>query len=116
LPRLGGVKSSRQWISYSLLRLGIFAVVLAILLVLQIEPWIAAIVAAVVGLCVAYIFFRPQREAVARSFWEFRTSEQRDSDSDAENDALDAAAPSTPPLEGQGGGEADAEEQGRQAR
>lgn len=116
MPRLGGVKSSRQWVSYSLIRLGIFAVVLAILLVLQIEPWIAAIVAAVVGLCVAYIFFRPQREAVARSFWEFRTAQHRDVDSDAENDALDAAAPSTRPLEGQGGGEADSDEQGRQAR
>ncbi len=116
MPRLGGVKSSRQWISYSLLRLGIFAAVLIVLLVLQIEPWIAALVAAVVGLCVAYIFFRPQREAVARSFWEFRTTQQRDADSDAENNALDAAAPTSPSLEGQGGGEADAEEQGRQAR
>ncbi|QHO68405.1 DUF4229 domain-containing protein [Marisediminicola antarctica] len=111
------MKSSRQWISYSLLRLGVFAAVLIVLLVLQVEPWIAAVIAAVVGLCVAYIFFRPQREAVARSFWEFRTTAQRDSDSDAENDALDAAAtPSASPLEGQGGGEADAEEQGRQAR
>jgi len=111
------VKSSRQWVSYSLLRLGIFAAALIVLLALQIEPWIAATVAAVVGLCVAYIFFRPQRDAVARSFWEFRTTEKRDADSDAENDALDAdAAPSTPPLEGQGGGEADADEQGRQAR
>lgn len=111
------MKSSRQWISYSLLRLGIFAAVLIVLLVLQIEPWIAATIAAVVGLCIAYIFFRPQREAVARSFWEFRTSEQRDADSDAENEALDAATTAgTPPLEGQGGGEADAEEQGRQAR
>jgi len=117
VPRLGCVKSSRQWISYSLLRLGVFTAVLIALLVLQIEPWIAAVVAAVVGLCVAYIFFRPQREAVARSFWEFRTTQHRDADSDAENDALDAAAaPSTPPLEGEGRGEADAEEQGRQAR
>ena len=122
MPRLGGVKSSRQWISYSLLRLGIFAAVFIALLVLQIEPWIAAVVAAVIGVCVAYIFFRPQREAIARSFWEFRTTEQRDADSDAENDALDAGAaprtppPSTPTLEGEGGGEADAEEQGRQAR
>lgn len=94
-----------------------FAAVLTVLLVLRIEPWIAAIVAAVVGLCVAYIFFRPQREAVARSFREFRTSEQHDADSDAENDEVDAAAkPGIPPLEGEGGGEADAEEQGRQAR
>lgn len=117
MPRLGGVKSSRQWITYSLIRLGIFAAVITVLLVLRVEPWIAAIIAAVVGLCVAYIFFRPQREAVARSFWEFRNSEQRDADSDAENDALDAtASPGVPPLEGQGSGEADAEEQGRQAR
>ncbi|MET3769416.1 hypothetical protein ABIB15_002112 [Marisediminicola sp. UYEF4] len=111
------MKSSRQWVSYSLLRLGIFAAALILLLTLRIEPWIAATVAAVVGLCVAYIFFRPQRDAVARSFWEFRTTEKRDADSDTENDALDAAtAPSTPPLKSESGGETDAEEQRRQAR
>ena len=74
---------------YSLLRVGIFAIVLTALLLLQLTPWIAAIIAAIVGTCVTYLFFRPQRDAVARSFYEFRTSEHRDEDSDEENDAID---------------------------
>jgi len=107
------VKSSRQWISYSLLRLGLFAAVLAVLLLLQIEPWIAAVIAAVVGLCVGYIFFRPQREAVTRSLWDLRHSPKSDSDAEAENEAMDASAARS---EGERGGEPDPEEQGSQAR
>lgn len=96
---------------YSLLRIGIFAVVLTVLLMLEIEPWIAALLAAIVGLCVSYIFLRKPRENVARSFYEFRTSEHRDGDSDHENAALDSVERS----EGERRAEPDAEEQRRQA-
>ena len=75
---------------YSLLRVGIFAAILALLLTLRVEPWLAAVVAAVFGLCVSYIFFRPQRDALALSVQRFRQGERRDADSDAENDALDS--------------------------
>ncbi|MCU1639508.1 MAG: hypothetical protein JWL94_2155 [Microbacteriaceae bacterium] len=78
---------------YSLLRIGVFAAILTALLMLQIEPWIAAIVAAIVGLCVTYIFFRGARDEVARSFYEFRTAEPRDADGDHENAALDSEEP-----------------------
>jgi len=119
------VKPSRQWILYTVLRFGIFAVVLTALLVLlpQIAPWISAIIAAVIGLCVTYIFFRPQRDAVVRSFAEYRTTEHRDADNDAENDALDTAGhtgPTAPAggerLEGERGGEGDAVEERGEAR
>lgn len=81
--------TTRPWILYSILRIGIFVVVLTALLLVGIEPWLSAIIAAVVGLCVTYIFFRAPRDAVARSLYEFRTTSRRDADSDAENDALD---------------------------
>jgi len=119
LFRLIGVKSSRQWILYSLIRIGIFAVALAALLLLvpQVAPWISAIIAAVIGLCLAYIFFRPQRDAVVRSFVEFRTTEHRDTDSD-EDDALDASGgpPGAAGLEGERRREGDPVEQGGEAR
>ncbi len=89
-PKLEDVKPSRQWILYTVLRFGLFVVVLAGLMLLGLEPWVAAIIAAVVGLCVTYIFFRGQRDDVARSFYRWRTTEHRDEDSEIENEALDA--------------------------
>jgi len=86
-----GVKSSRSWILYTVIRLGLFAVALTVLLLLGINPWVSAIAAAVLGLCTAYIFFRPQRDAVASSIVEARAAQKRDADSDAENEALDRA-------------------------
>ena len=51
------------WLVYSLVRLGLFAAVFALLYgVLNFEPWLAAVIAAIVGLCLAYLFFRPQRD------------------------------------------------------
>ena len=88
-PKLVDVKTSRRWVLYSLLRVGIFVAVFALLMTLNVEPWLAAVAAAVVGLCVSYIFFRPQREALSLSLQRFRQSAQRDDDSDAENSALD---------------------------
>ncbi|MBC7723790.1 MAG: DUF4229 domain-containing protein [Burkholderiaceae bacterium] len=144
------MKPSRQWVLYTVLRFGVFAVVLAGLLALQVNPFLAAVIAAAIGLCVTYIFFRPQRDAVVSSFADFRTSEHRDADSDAENDALDSVTPgakqprsadvaavsetdraanaapadaasseaaqAAASLEGQRGGETDAEQKGREAR
>ena len=49
-------------VKYSIIRLGLFAVVLAILLLVGVPGWIAAISAALVALSVAYIFFRRQRD------------------------------------------------------
>ncbi len=57
----------KPWVTYSLIRLGLFAGALAILLLLNVPGWIAAIAAALIGLSVAYIFFRPQRDALIES-------------------------------------------------
>jgi heme O synthase-like polyprenyltransferase len=89
VPKLEGVKSSRQWVVYSAIRVGIFAVALVVLLVVGVTGWIAAIVATVIGLCVSYIFFRPQRDAVAKSIVDIRSTKDRDVDNDLENDLLD---------------------------
>jgi len=83
------VKTSRQWILYTLLRIGIFAGAMILLVLVGTPPWLAAIIAAVIGTCVTYLFFRKQREAVARSLWEYRNSRHVDEDSEAENAALD---------------------------
>ena len=68
-----------------MLRLGLFAAVLALLLLLNVEWWIAAIVAAVIGLCVSYIFFGKLRDAVARDVAARRTSEPVDADASVED-------------------------------
>ncbi|MET0303015.1 MAG: DUF4229 domain-containing protein [Microbacteriaceae bacterium] len=65
-----------SWVRYSLIRFGLFAVVFAGLLLLQLNPIVAALIAAVAGFCLAYIFFRPQRDAVVAEFTARRTAEK----------------------------------------
>lgn len=77
---------------YSLARLGIFAVALATLLLLGVTGWIAALVAAVIGLCVAYIFFGKLRNAVALDLAERRSQPKVAKDTDAEAEDLESDA------------------------
>ena len=62
----------RAWILYSALRVGVFLVIFVLLFALisslGLQPaWLfAAIAAAVLALCISYIFFRPLRERVAQ--------------------------------------------------
>jgi ABC-type bacteriocin/lantibiotic exporter with double-glycine peptidase domain len=81
----------RPWIKYLLVRLGIFVVVLVVLLVFQVNPFVAAVVAAVAGFVLAYIFFRGLRDAVATEFAarNERPEVVRNVDTDAEDEALD---------------------------
>jgi hypothetical protein len=74
----------KPWISYTLIRLGIIAAALTVLLLLGVEGWIAAIFAALIGLCVAYLFFRPQRDKLIQSVQKSTTSDD-DSAEDSEN-------------------------------
>ena len=61
----------RAWILYSALRVGLFAVLFAILYVLTASSFpstawlIAAVGGAVLALCISYIALRPLRERVA---------------------------------------------------
>jgi uncharacterized membrane protein YdjX (TVP38/TMEM64 family) len=81
----------RPWIKYSLIRLSIFVVVLAVLLILQVNPFIATVVAAVAGFVVSYIFFRKIRDQVAAEFAARNEKPEpiKNVDTDAEDEALD---------------------------
>jgi uncharacterized membrane protein YdjX (TVP38/TMEM64 family) len=81
----------RPWIKYSLIRLSIFVVVLAVLLILQVNPFIATVIAAVAGFVVSYIFFRKIRDQVAAEFAARNEKPQpiKNVDTDAEDEALD---------------------------
>lgn len=87
----------KPWVSYSLLRLAIFAATFAILMLLQVDWLISAAIAAVVGLCVSYIFFGDLRRRMADDLQKRRETPVTDGDSraeDAAEDEADAAAES----------------------
>ena len=75
------------WLAYTLLRLGTFAVILAILLALQFDPFYATFISAVLALAISLIFFNKQRDEVSKSIYEKRHAE-RDADSKTEDDLL----------------------------
>ncbi|MCU1444032.1 MAG: hypothetical protein JWQ59_2182 [Cryobacterium sp.] len=59
------MKAVPVWLLYTVYRILMFAVPLAILLMLRIEPWLATLIAAIIGFCLSYIFLRAPREKVA---------------------------------------------------
>lgn len=77
------------WVRYSIIRIGLFAVLFALLMVTGIEWWISALVATVMAFSISYIFFVRQRDALARDLArlvERKTSS--DEDAVAEDDAI----------------------------
>jgi membrane protein implicated in regulation of membrane protease activity len=70
------------------MRLAAFAVPLVIMLWLGMMPWIAALLSAIIGLCVSYIFFARTRNELSTSLFEKRAHKTDNSDKDA--DAEDA--------------------------
>jgi hypothetical protein len=76
----------KPWLSYTIIRLGLIAAALTVLLLLGVEGWIAAIFAALIGLCVSYLFFRPQRDRLIQSVQK-QTTTADDSDENAEDGA-----------------------------
>jgi L-lactate permease len=97
------VNPGRTWLVYTLIRLGLFAGVLILLLVLQITPWLAAVIAALISLCISIIFLRKPREEASKTLYEARNNRgqaasRRTTASDDENvedEAVDHAAGST---------------------
>lgn len=81
------------WLTYILIRLGIFVAILAIMLAFQFDPFFAALIAAVVSLSISLIFFSKQRNAVSEAIYK-KTMKNKvegieDKDSDVENKIID---------------------------
>jgi inner membrane protein involved in colicin E2 resistance len=90
----------RPWIVYSALRVGVFLLVFALLFALTTAigwnpAWlISACAAALIALCISYIFFRPLRDRVALDVANARAGTKASvpstgSDEDAEDAARD---------------------------
>ena len=75
----------KPWVTYTLLRLGLFAAVFAVLMLLNVAWWLSAILAAIIGLCVSYIFFGGLRDAVARDIAARRAAPASDVDASVED-------------------------------
>ena len=85
------VKRTRPWLYYSILRVSIFVVIFVVLMLFSVNEWIATAAAAVIALCLSYIFLKGPRDAVARDIYARRHGEHddRDADNDIENEILD---------------------------
>ena len=81
----------KSWVLYSLLRVGIFAAAFAVLLLIGAAPWLAAIIAAIIGFCVSYLFLSKPRDEVARDLYERRNRDAERSPKTADEEAEDAA-------------------------
>ncbi|MBH0055030.1 MULTISPECIES: DUF4229 domain-containing protein [unclassified Salinibacterium] len=79
----------KPWISYSLLRVGVFAAAFTVLMIANVEPWIAALIAAILGFAISYVFFSKLRDAVALDLASRRGRPSHDPDRDAEDAAVD---------------------------
>jgi hypothetical protein len=71
-----------HWIRYSLIRIGLFGLVFAVLFTLGLEWWISALLATVIAFTVSYIFFAQQRDKLARDLAE-RAAQKKNLDPDA---------------------------------
>jgi hypothetical protein len=85
------------WLRYTLIRLVLFVVPLAVLLFLGVFWLWAALVATVVAFCLSFIFLRGQRAAVATDWANRRPRPTRDDEAeDAEIDAAQAGPAENP--------------------
>ena len=70
------------------MRLAAFAVPLLITLALGITPWLAALLSAIIGFCISYIFFSKRRNALSTDLYEKRAAKaaaNADKDAEAED-------------------------------
>jgi uncharacterized protein YacL len=92
-PKLGVMKNA--WANYLFIRIGLFIGILVIFLLLNIDQFVAAILAAVLSLAISLLFFNRQRnalaEAVSNRIEKRKKFGETDVDSDVENALLDDA-------------------------
>ena len=82
------MKSVPPWLYYSVLRVLMFAVPLAVLLSLGFWPWAAAVIAALLGLCLSYLLLGKSRESVARDLYRARHPDKETAHPDSEIEDL----------------------------
>jgi hypothetical protein len=75
---------------YSVLRVGLFIVLFTLLLMLGVVYWVAAISAAIIALCVSYIFFGRLRGRVAEELAARRAADAQPPSADSDEGAEDA--------------------------
>lgn len=78
------------WVKYLVLRIGTFSAFLAVMLLLQFDPFFASAIAAVLALAISLIFFGNQRDAVSEAIYRAK-NKKNDSDSESEDSADDSA-------------------------
>lgn len=78
------------WIVYSVLRLLFFAIPFALLYVLGIWPWLAAIFAALIGVSLSIIFLSRPRATASESIYDWRNRD-RTADDIVEDEAVEEA-------------------------
>jgi uncharacterized membrane protein len=74
------------WIPYTLVRVGLFALVFVVLMLVGLEGWLAAIIAAVLAFLVSYIFVRGLRARVAAELAAARANTDKRPDEAVEDD------------------------------
>jgi hypothetical protein len=87
------VRPGLAWLWYTLLRIGIFAVVLAILLlVMPAPPWVSTVVAALIAFCLSFLFLARPRAELAGQLDRMRREKPGagSRDDEAEDAALEA--------------------------
>jgi L-lactate permease len=72
--RLSAVKRIPAWLTYTILRLVFLIVPFFILWALGFQPWIAAIIAALIALSLSIIFLSKFRNATSEEIFEARSS------------------------------------------
>jgi Flp pilus assembly protein TadB len=81
----------RTWVWFSILRIGIFAAVLIVLLlVLPVPPWASALIAAVIAFCLSFLFLGKPRGKLSEDLARRRKPEVERTDDEAEDAALDS--------------------------
>jgi uncharacterized membrane protein YkgB len=81
------------WLSYTLIRLGMFFGIFFLFLLLNFNPYFAAIIAAVVSFSLSLLFLDRQRnalsESVSRKLARDESGSYKDAEGDLENELLD---------------------------
>jgi DNA-binding PucR family transcriptional regulator len=84
------VKKIPLWLTYTLLRVALFAVPFAILMLFNVSWWISGILAAIIGLSSSYIFLARLRNSMSTAIYEARVR-QKSAAPGADESAEDSA-------------------------